>query len=153
MPLPGRFCGLVCLSAALALSLACGEKGDPVRRTLDGIAKAANARDAQAVLQNLTTDFRDENGEGRAEVEGTIRRYFAAFQSLNVTFRDVTIERAPNAAHASFRAELSGQPRKIAGLEGLLPRSSSYHFDLRLVPEEGKWKVAWASWLEEGGGR
>jgi len=147
----GRFRKLARLSAALAVFIACAEKGDPVRQTLDRIVKAAHARDAQAVLENLTNDFRAESGEGRAEIEGTIRRYFAAYEILNVTLHDVTIERAPNAAHASFRAEISGQPRKIAGLEGLLPRSSSYHFDLRLVPEEGKWKVAWASWQEEGG--
>ena len=30
--------------------------------------------------------------------------------------------------------------------ERLLPSSSRYDFDVRLVPEEGRWKVAWAAW-------
>ena len=151
--LTGRFRSVVRLCTVLAVSIACGEKGDPVRQTLDEIVKTAHARDAQAVLENLTADFRDESGQGRSETEATIRRYFAAYESLNVTLRDVAIERAPNAAHASFRAEISGRPRRIGGLEGLLPRTSTYRFDLRLVPEQGKWKIAWASWQEEGGGR
>ena len=151
--LTARLYSVAWLCGALAVFIACGEQGDPVRQTLDGIVKAAHTRDAQAVLENLTGDFQAESGEGRAEIEGTIRRYFAAYESLNVTLRDVAIERAPNAAHASFRAELSGQPRKIGGLEGLLPRTSTYRFDLRLVPEQGKWRIAWASWREEGGGR
>ncbi|HSS44788.1 MAG TPA: hypothetical protein VLO07_05535 [Thermoanaerobaculia bacterium] len=148
-----RFHSVPWLCGVLVISIACGEKGDPVLQTLDEIVKRTHARDTQAVLQNLTADFRDESGQDRSETEATIRRYFAAYESLNVTLRDVAIERAPNAAHASFRAEISGQPRKIGGLEGLLPRSSTYRFDLRLVPEEGKWKIAWASWQEESGGR
>ena len=109
--LTGRFYSVAWLCGVLAVSIACGEQGDPVRQTLDGIVKAAHARDAQAVLENLTADFRDESGQGRTEAEATIRRYFAAYESLNVTLHDVAIERAPNAARASFRAELSGQPR------------------------------------------
>ena len=56
------------------------------------------------------------------------------------------IERAPEAARARFRAELSGQPAKLGGLDGFLPSSSRYDFDVRLVPDGGRWKVAWASW-------
>ena len=78
-----------------------------------------------------------------------MRRYFAAYEILDVKMKDLTIERAPEAARARFRAELSGQPRKIGGLDGLLPSASTYNFDVRLVPDGKRWKVAWASW--EGG--
>ena len=36
---------------------------------------------------------------------------------------------------------MSGQPRKIGGLEGLVPSSAAYDFELRLAPENGAWKV------------
>ena len=68
--------------------------------------------------------------------------------------RDVAIERAEGAARVRLRADLSGKPRKIGGLEGLVPSSSAYDFELRLVPEGGAWKVAWAQWNPaQGGGR
>jgi len=134
------------------MSAGCGKSADPVRQTLDEVVKAACERDAQTVIDHLTSDFQDENGESRPEAEATISRYLAAYESLNVALRDVSIDRAPNAAHVSFRADLAGHPRKIAGLEGLLPRTSSYRFELRLVPEADRWKIAWASWREEGGG-
>jgi hypothetical protein len=70
---------------------------------------------------------------------------------LDVSLSDVQIERGENAARARFRAKLSGQPRRVGGLEGLVPSSSAYDFDVRLTQEGGRWKVAWASWARAEG--
>jgi hypothetical protein len=136
---------------ALALflgALACGEKGDPARRTIDEIVAAAEMRDAGAVVERLGPDFQAADGSGRADAETTLRRYLAAYERLGVRISDLTLERAAGAARARFRAELSGTPRKVGGLEGILPRSSTYRFDLRLAPtsDGGRWLVTWASW-------
>ena len=56
------------------------------------------------------------------------------------------IERSEGAALARFQAKLSGEPRKLGGLAGILPRSSTLRFEVRLVPDGGRWKIAWASW-------
>lgn len=130
----------------LLLAAGCREESDPVRATLDRIRKAAEARDAAGVLENLTPDFRDDAGGGAGEVSEALRRYFAAYEILNLQLRDVTIERAAEAARARFRVDFSGQPRKIGGLDGLLPSASAYKFDVRLVPDGKRWKVAWAAW-------
>jgi hypothetical protein len=134
-------CGLL-----LSLAAGCGEKADPVRATLDRIRKAAEARDAAGVVENLGSDFRDDAGGGAGEVSEALRRYFAAYEILNLQMRDITIERSEQAARARFRVEFSGQPRKIGGLDGLLPSASTYKFDVRLVPDGKRWKVAWAAW-------
>lgn len=135
------------LAIALAgTPLACGEKGDPVRQTLDQVVAAAQERDAEAVAQHLAPDFQAADGSGRADAQATLRRYLAAYEQLSVRLSDVTIERGPSAARVTFRADVSGTPRKIGGLEGFLPRSSAYRFELRLVPEGERWKIAWASW-------
>jgi len=131
--------------------LACRPSGDPVRQTLDRIAAAARSRDAGAVVQNLTADFRDAGGEGPAEVAAVLRRYFAAYEIVDVKLSDVAIERAPDAARARFRVEFSGRPRRIGGLDSLLPSASTYRFDVRLVPDGSGWKVAWASYERAGG--
>jgi len=132
--------------ALLLLASGCREKADPVRATLERIRKAAEARDAAGVVDNLTSDFRDDAGGGAGEVSEALRRYFAAYEILNLQMRDLTIERAAEAARARFRVEFSGQPRKIGGLDALLPSASAYKFDLRLVPDGKRWKVAWAAW-------
>jgi anti-sigma factor RsiW len=118
-----------------------------VRQTLDRVAGSASERDVAGVAAHLAADYRDAAGNGRSDVEQTLRGYFAAYESLDVSLRDVSVERAEGAARARFRADLSGRPRKeAAGLAGLLPSSSSYRFDVRLVPDGTKWRIAWAAW-------
>jgi hypothetical protein len=46
---------------------------------------------------------------------------------------------------------MSGQPRRIGGLEGLVPSSAAYDFDVRLTNESGVWKALWAQWNPTGG--
>jgi hypothetical protein len=133
---------------ALVAAGACGEKGDPARRTIDEIVAAAEKRDAGAIVERLAPDFQAADGSGRADAETTLRRYLAAYERLSIRISDLTIERAAGAARARFRADLSGTPRQIGGLEGLIPRSSAYRFDLRLAPaaDGGRWLVSWATW-------
>lgn len=133
-------------------AVACSDPSDPVRATLDRIVHAADARDADAVFASVAAGFQGADGSGFAEARATVERYLAAYELLDVKFRDVVIERAEGAARVRLRADLSGQPRKIGGLEGLVPSSSTYDFELRLVPEGGAWKVAWAQWNPAGGG-
>ncbi len=113
---------------------------------LERIVKAARARDAQAVAEKLAPDFRDAEGEDSIAVTATLRRYFAAYEIIDVKIRDLEIERAPESARARFVAELSGQQRKIGGLDRFFPSAAAYRFDLRLAPDGDRWKVAWASW-------
>src|SRR5262249_47786197 len=124
---------------------------DPVRATLEKIVRASDARDADAVFSRVASSFQGADGSGFAEAKSMVERYFAAYEILDVKIRDVTIERAEGAARVRLHADLSGQPRKIGGLDGLVPSSSAYDFDLRLVPEGGAWKVAWAQWNPAGG--
>jgi hypothetical protein len=144
-----RFFAISGLALLVASAAGCGEKGDPVRQALDRLKAAAEERDAGGFVSGLAPDFRAEDGTGRAEADATLRRYFAAYQSLDVKTSDVSVERAADAARVRFRAELSGKPRSLGGggLEGLLPARSAYRFDLRLSPGAGgRWLVTWAAW-------
>lgn len=134
--------------AAFFAAAACGAKRDPARRTIDEIVAAAEARDPGAIAERLAPDFQAADGSGRADAEAMLRRYLAAYESLGVRISDVTIESAAGASRARFRADLSGKPRNIGGLEGFLPRSSAYRFDLRLAPapDGRRWVVTWAGW-------
>jgi len=137
----------VCAAIAGALLAArCGRKGDPVQDSIDAMAKAANARDESALFSRVAANFQAGDGSSLADARELVHRAFGAYEILNVTFSSVQIERAEGAARVRFRAEMSGQPRKIGGLDGLLPSSAKYDFDLRMVPDGGTWKVAWAQW-------
>ena len=117
-----------------------------MRAVLDRMVAAAHARDAADVMANVGADFQAADGSSRADDEALLRRYFAAYESLDVRLEDVQIERSENAARVRLRAVMSGKPRDVAGLAGLLPSSAKYDFDLRMSRDGGSWKVAWASW-------
>ena len=135
------------LALAAALAAGCGPATDPVQQTIDGIVAGAEDREAAAIVERLSPDFQGADGSGRVDAEATLRRYLAAYEKLDVRISELTIERASGAARARFRADLSGSPRKVGGLEDLLPQSSAYRFDLRLVPlSGGHWVVTWAAW-------
>lgn len=136
--------------AVILLGASCAESGDPVRATLDAMVKSANARDARALFSRVSPTFQAADGSGLADARAIVERYFAAYEILNVSIRDIQVERGEGAARVRLRAEMSGQPRKIGGLEGLVPSSAAYDFDLRLTSEGGSWKVAWAQWNPAG---
>lgn len=142
----GRSAWLAAL-IAVALAAGCGPGKDPVQQTIDGIVEGAEDRDAAAILERLAADFQGADGSGRADAETTLRQYLAAYEKLGVRITELNVERAAGAARARFRADLSGSPRRIGGLDSLLPQTSAYLFDLRLAPAEGgRWLVTWASW-------
>ena len=142
-----RFLEIGALALLVAIATDCREKSDPVRQALDRLVAAAEDRDARDFMESLALDFNAADGTGRADAEATVRQYFAAYESLDVRISDLSVERAADAARVRFRTDLSGKPRSIGGLEGLLPATSAYRFDLRLSPGEGgRWLVSWASW-------
>ncbi|MET0619337.1 MAG: hypothetical protein ABW056_03605 [Thermoanaerobaculia bacterium] len=124
----------------------CAKKGDPVRETIDAVVKAANARDAAALLTRVAPDFEAADGASRLDVEVRLKQYFAAYEIFNVTVSDVQIERGEGAALVRLRAQLSGQPRAVGGLSGLLPSDAKYDFEIRLMYDGEAWKITWAAW-------
>ena len=143
------------LAALLFVPLAsCRKEADPVRATIDALAEAADDRDADAAGDLLAAAYADAEHADRAAALLTIRRYFAAYERISTSFSDVRIDRKPDLARATFTATFDGAPRKLGSLEGMLPRSAKVKFEMNLVPEEGRWKVAWAGWrlVSEGMG-
>jgi hypothetical protein len=138
--------------AACSFLLFCARPADPVRDCLDRTVAAAEKRDADAVMARVAETFRDAEGGGKADAAALVRRYLAAYESLSLTLSDVAIERGPSAAQAKFRVRMSGRPRAVGGLDGLLPRASRWSFDVRLEKEAGGWKITSAAWTPLGEG-
>jgi len=135
-------------ATALLLFLACRQK-DPIGAVIHDVAKAAEDRDAGAVVEQLAASYADANG-GRAEAEQTLRRYFFGYRSINVSISDLqTFDNGPAAAQARFVVRFIGVPKEIGGLDQILPSSATYHFEVWLAKENGDWKITNAQWHPE----
>ncbi|MBK6404100.1 MAG: hypothetical protein IPF66_03130 [Holophagales bacterium] len=146
---------LALLVALLLVPLfSCRKEADPVRAAIDSLAAAADDRDADAAGELLAAAYTDAEHADRAAALLTIRRYFAAYERISASFSDVQIDRKPDLARATFTATFDGAPRKIGSLDAMLPRTAKVKFEMNLVPQEGRWKVAWAGWqlVSEGMG-
>jgi hypothetical protein len=134
----------VCLLGLAAAG--CGGPSDPVRQLLDDVAAAAADRDAGSVLARLAPSFRGTGGLDRAAAGAELRRYFALYSGLDVTLSEVEVEPEEHGARARFRADLSGRPKDLPGVEGLLPRASAFRFEVRAAPAEDGWAIVSADW-------
>jgi len=131
----------------VVVGLGCRGKGDPVAALVESVRAAAEDKDAAAIAAHLTDDFRGVAGTDKAEAAASLRRYFAAYESVRVSVYDVTVQRRTDTeAEVSLRAEMSGAARRIGGLDGFLPPSAVEMFVLRLVRQDGEWKIASAEW-------
>jgi hypothetical protein len=132
----------------IALTLgACRGQPDPVLALVEALRVGAEDRDAAAIADRLADDFRGNGSVDKAEATATLRRHFAAYESVHVVIYDVTVTRRTDTeADLGFRAEFNGAARRIGGLDGFLPPSAAFRFDLRLTRRGPDWKVGAADW-------
>ena len=142
----GRDALRVLTSAVLLLGGCAGTASDPVQGLLDELRAAAEARDAERFALRLADGFEGTGGIGRTEAEATLRRYFAAYESVGLSVYGVETERTGPAARVRCVVEFSGQARPAFGLQGFLPPSAVYRFELDVGDEGGTWKARRASW-------
>ncbi|HET7453365.1 MAG TPA: hypothetical protein VFL12_11520 [Thermoanaerobaculia bacterium] len=135
--------------AAAALAVACAPRGDPSAASVRGLARDANRRDAAAIVAVLAPDFRGPAGMRRDDLEGELRRLFAAYASVDVSVSDVSVDPLPDFDLVRFRAAFRGTARRIGGLAELLPSDARYRFELRLVRDGDRRTVTDAQWQED----
>lgn len=138
---------------ALALGLAaCGAPAttpeDEVRALVAGLARAADARDAGAVLELISDDYADPDGRDKQALHGVVVGTFLRHEALHVLARVKQVELAdpPEAASAVAVAALTGAPVEDVGeLAGI--SADVYRFELEARREaDGRWRVASARW-------
>jgi hypothetical protein len=140
------------LPVILAFALAgCRRDVDPILGLVESLRAAAEDRDAQTIADRLADDFKGNGSVDKAEAAATLRRYFAAYESVHLAVYDVAVTRRTDTeAEVTFRAEFNGSARRIGGLDGFLPPSAVERFDLQLRHRGPDWKVAAAEWREVG---
>jgi hypothetical protein len=131
---------------ASAMSCRRNSSRNPVSDLLKELEDAAEARDVKPFEKRMASGFSGNEGIHREEALALLRRYFIAYEEINL---DVTnVEPSPSGNHVTFHVAFSGRAKAEFNLQNLLPSSASYDFELELMQEEGTLKVNKAFWRE-----
>ena len=133
------------LYLTLALLAGCGDSTSPeqqVRAVIEQMEIAAEARDVGALVEHVSENYRDSQGQGRSELSRAARGYFIANQSIHLLTRVEDIQ-FPTSEEARLKVRVG-----MAGREpqaGTLDLSAEVRaFDVVLMREDGEWKVTYA---------
>jgi hypothetical protein len=122
---------IVCLVSLVA----CGKPEGPdeaVRAVLIAAEKAAETRDVGAAMDLVSKDFRDAEGNDRAQLQQFVRGYFALNPRIELIVHEESVEfPEPNRARLALRIVQVGGRR---GLDG-------ERFTIELVDESGAWRL------------
>jgi len=134
------------------LVLACGGAPDSpearVRALVDRAGEAAAARDAGALLDLVSEDYRDAHGRDKRALKALVLRYVLANEAIHVTSRVKELAVGPDAERAelvvvaALTAAPVAEPGELAGLDADL-----FRFELEVSREaDGDWRVTSARW-------
>ena len=133
--------------SALAVLAGCSDRASPeqqVRTVIQSMELAAEARDVGELMEHMSANYRDADGQDRAEASRYVRGYFIANQSVHLLTRIESLEfPSPDEARVKLQVGMAGR----GGAPGATNLSADlYNFDVALVREDGEWKVTYASW-------
>ena len=78
---------------AIVVLLSCSRgPADPVRELLQELESAAEARDVDRFGSYLSEGFQGARGLGRTEALATLRRYFAAYESVGLEVYGIEVD-------------------------------------------------------------
>jgi hypothetical protein len=133
--------------AALALLAGCGDDTSPeqqVRSVIESMELAAEERDVSGLMEHISDNYRDAQGQDRTEASRYARGYFIANQSVHLLTRIESLEfPQPDEARVKLQVGMAGRGGET-GAGGLT--ADLYNFDVVLVRDGGDWKVSYADW-------
>ncbi len=139
------------LLLTVALLASCGDADSPdqqVRRVIDQMETAAEARDVGELVQHFSPEYRDANGMTPDEAARYARGYFIANQSIHLLTRVEQVDFPfPDEARARVLVGMVGRDADANGNWDLA--ADLYEFQLALRQEHGEWKVSFAQWTRK----
>lgn len=130
--------------AALA---ACGES-DPIADRVNELAGAIEDRDSGDVAAAISANYRGTRNESKEQIANEVRRVLFGYQNINVTVSELQTTLSGEQGVADFVATVSGNPKKIGGLDQILPRLTKLKMRIEFREENGEWRATWAEWQE-----
>lgn len=137
---------LGCLLACLILLGGCTSSDSPetqVRRTIDAMEQAAEARDVGDLMEHVGDDFRDSYGQSRDQLRRYLHGYFIANQSVHLLVRVDEIEvPAPDEALVRMTVGMVGREADAANAWNLA--ADVQDFEITMRKDGDDWKVLYA---------
>ncbi|MDH4163051.1 MAG: hypothetical protein OEW15_10235 [Nitrospirota bacterium] len=123
-----------------------------IKKVISSIQAAAESKRILAVLEHLSKDYRDPQGNDYEGIKGLLSFYFFKHQAVHVYIPAIDIAVTGYTATAAFDAVLTGRPADGSG-GTIIPESLGvYRFDVSLKREGDQWKVLSAKWELSGEG-
>ena len=133
------------LAALLVLS-ACSDPESPdtqVRRVIDALEQAAEARDVGGLMQHVSESYRDADGRDAKELSRYVRGYFIANQSIHLLTRVNSLE-FPTDDEARAHVTVAMVGREAAEANAWNLAFETRDFDVTFRREGDDWKVTYA---------
>lgn len=122
---------------------------DRIRAVISMIEEAAEERSMSGVSKHLSVDYKDKYHLNRRAAVRSLLGYFHQHRSIHLLTRitSLEIEAGKQAADAVVYVAMAGVP--VESIEALVAvKANLYRFDIRLLEEEGEWKVNFSEWRE-----
>ncbi len=117
---------------------------EKITRILHLIQAGVESKKAMAVLDHVSKNYRDPQGNDYEAVKGLLLFYFFRHQRISVVMTGLEIQVHVAAADARFEAILSARSGQSSTI---LPETlDAYRFNVFLAKDAGEWKVTSAKW-------
>ncbi|HTJ17977.1 MAG TPA: hypothetical protein VL494_14450 [Steroidobacteraceae bacterium] len=115
-----------------------------MRAVIESMEAAVEARDVGALVEHISPNYRDGQGQDRAEASRYARGYFVANQSVHLLTRVESLKfPSPDEARVKLQVGMAGR----SGEPGAASLNANlYDFDLALIREGDEWKLSYADW-------
>ena len=131
----------------LLLLTACSDDGSPeqqVRAVIASMEAAAEERDVGELMEHVSANYRDAQGQDRTEASRYARGFLLANQSVHLLTRIESLEfPSPDEARVTLQVGMAGREGE-PGSANLT--ADLKNFDVVLIREDGGWKVSYADW-------
>lgn len=124
----------------------CGSADSPetqVRRAIDAMEKAAEARNVGDLMEFVADDFRDQYGQDRNQLRQYLMGYFIANQSIHLLTRIDELE-LPGPEEALVRMTIGMVGREADAANAWNLAADVQDFEITLRREGDDWKVLYA---------
>lgn len=123
---------------------------DRIKTMIDETADFAKAKDIKAILANISDDYKDPQGNDRNAIKGILFIYLKGYEKVGVFVRDTQVTVDGDEAEARVKVILTGGEDPDT-MGSMVPSTGGgYLIDMRLVNEDGDWKVIRATWTDIG---
>jgi hypothetical protein len=140
--------GVILIGILLACCSTPESPEQQVRKVIEQLELAAEARDTGGVVDHISPEYLDAHGQSREELARSVRGYFIANQSIHLLSRVEQLDFiADDEARAIVQVGMAAREAESSGDWSLA--ADVYEFDVTLRRGGDGWKIIHAEWTSD----